>query len=286
MAIRLLKASTVNDWSTTIVDTISDSSTSIGLVSTASLNPSQLQAPGALVIDRKSISGTLTPEKREYVYFGGVSGVTLYNVTRGLNSTAQGHTLGALIEETPSVAHWGDMLDWFAVEHNSDGTHALNSHIRQVTVTGVSGASGIRGDLVVIPGSNMSIYAVAGASGYSNVVFSSPTITAGGLSPFSVNGYLATSTYVTPPLMVENALAAKSVSAALKYPASGASLVLDVNKNGTSIFASAAQRLSIAGGGTYASTASISATTFVPGDILTLDIDVGTGDTLTCLIET
>ena len=270
-----------------MADTISNTATIIGLVSTASLNPSQLQAPGVLVIDKKDSTETLTPAKREYISFASVSGMTLYAVTRGLGgSTAQGHTLGAWIEETVSATHWGDMLDWLAVEHESDGTHDVLSHVRNLTFTGVSGASGLMGDVVLIPGGNMSINAVSGVSGYSFVRISAATVTSGGLSPFILSGPVTTNTYVTPALIVENILNPKSVSAILKSPASGASLVLDVNKNGTSIFTNQACRLSIAAGGTYASTASISTTAFAAGNILTLDVDTGSGDTLTCLIET
>ena len=81
MAIRLLKASTVNDWHTTLIDTINDSIAYMGLTSTASLNPGQLQAPGVLVIDKMDASETLTPNKREYISFASISGVTIYDVT-------------------------------------------------------------------------------------------------------------------------------------------------------------------------------------------------------------
>lgn len=287
MSVRLVKTATKNDWFTTLGVTISDSATAIGLVSTASLNPSQLQVPGVLTIDKEDSTGADTPAKREYISFASISGVTIAGITRGLGgSTAQGHTIGALIEETFSTTHWDDMLDWLAVEHETDGTHDVMSHVRAVTVTGVSGASGLKGDVVFVPGSNVSIYAMSGASGYSAVMISAPTATPGGLVPFTVTGYLAAATNVTPVLLVENTLIPKSVSAVLKSPASGASLVLDVNRNGTSIFTNQVCRLSIPAGATYASTASISTTTFSPGDTLTLDIDTGSGDTLTCLIET
>jgi len=287
MSARLVKAAIINDWNTRLTDTISNSLQFFGLVSTASLNPGQLQAPGVLVVDRVDTAGGLTPEKREYISFGSISGCTIYDITRGVaGSTAAGHTIGSMIEDVPSVTHWGDLLDWFAVEHLTDGTHNVFSHVRQITVTGISGASGIRGDFVFVPGANVSIYAASGASGYSRVVISAPTATPGGLPPFTVNGYLSTATNVTPPILVENILTMKSVSVVLKAPASGASLILDVNKNGTSIWTTQADRVRIAGGGTYASTASLAVTSLVPGDVLTLDIDNGTGDTLTCLLET
>jgi hypothetical protein len=285
--VRLVKAATINDWHSALTDAISDTITYMGIASTASLNPGQLQAPGVLVVDRISSTNELTPDRREYLSFASISGCTIYDVTRGLaGSTAQAHTIGSMIEDVPSVTHWGDLLDWLDVEHNSDGTHNVFNHVRQVTVTGVSGASGIRGDVVFVPGSNVSIYAASGASGYPQIVISAPTATPGGLPPFTVNGFLATATNVTPLILVENILNMKSVSAVLKSPASGVSLILDVNKNGTTIFGDQATRLNIAGGGTYASTASITVTDLTPGDILTLDIDSGTGDTLTCLLET
>ena len=287
MSVRLVKSATKNDWHTTIGATITDSATAIGLVSTASLNPSQLQVPGVLTIDKEDSTGADTPAKREYISFASISGATIAGITRGLGgSTAQGHTIGALIEETLSTTHWGDMLDWLAVEHETDGTHDVLSHVRAITVTGVSGASGLKGDVVFVPGSNVSIVAVSGASGYSAVKISAATVTSGGLSPFILSGPVSTNTYVTPALIVENILSPKSVSAVLKSPASGASLVLDVNRNGTSIFTNQDCRLSIPAGATYASTASIALTAFSPGDSLTLDIDVGSGDTVTCLIET
>lgn len=63
----------------------------------------------------------------------------------------------------------------------------------------------------------------------------------------------------------------------LRTPASGASLVIDINKNGTSIFTDQNTRLLISGGGTYASTASIGTKGFTAGDILSADIDMGGG---------
>jgi hypothetical protein len=292
MSAKLYKAATRNYWKTTLPDTISDVASIIGLVSTASLNPSQLQAPGILVLDRADVTGTnLTPVKREYISFGSISGPTIYDVTRGLaGSTAQGHTIGSLIEDVPSVTMWNDMFDWLAVEHSvtsgNAGQHDPFSHVRSFTMTGISGASGIKGDLVFVPGANVSIYAVSGASGYSRVLISAPTATPGGLPQLTVSGYLSTSTNVTPPMLVEENLSIRSISAVLKGPASGASLILDINKNGTSIFTDQTTRLSIAAGGTYASTASVAIKTLSPADILTLDIDNGTGDTMTCLIET
>ena len=63
----------------------------------------------------------------------------------------------------------------------------------------------------------------------------------------------------------------------LRTPASGSSLVLDINKNGTSIFTDQNTRPTIVGGGTFVSTASIGTKTLNAGDIFTMDIDIGGG---------
>ena len=290
ISIRLLSAASVNIWSVGLADNISDTAAIIGLVSTASLNPGQLTASGVLVVDRTDSTGTTaTPAKREYISFASISGATIYAVTRALaGSTAQSHSASARVEDIPSVTHWGDLMDFIKVEHiSTDGTHSVMEHVRQISFTGVSGASGIKGDVVIVPGSNVSIYAVSGASGHSYVNISGPTVAGvGGIVPFSVIGTLANATNVTPMLIVEDAATLKSASAVLKSPVSSASLVLDINLNFTSIFTNQATRLAILGGGTYASTASVGTTALATGNLLSLDLDNSGGADLTVLLET
>lgn len=287
MAVNLWKAATVNNWRVKLADNISDSATIIGITSTASLNPSQLQAPGVLVVDRVDAGESDSPSKREYISFGSISGATLYGVTRGLaNVASQSHTANSWIEDVSSVTHWTDLIDFLNVSHLSDGTHDVFSHVHQVTVTGISGASGIRGDLILVPGGNVSIVAISGVSGYSALKISGATVTGfGGITPFSFSGPLVTGTAVTPGILVEDPATIKSVSMVLLSPASGASLVIDVNKNFTSIFTNQATRPTIPGAGTYVSTASVGTTSLVSGDLLTLDIDLAAGTTLTVLLE-
>ena len=64
--------------------------------------------------------------------------------------------------------------------------------------------------------------------------------------------------------------------------ASGVSAIIDINKNGSSIFA-AVGRPMIAAGGTFASTASIATKVFNQGDRFDLDYD-GTAGTITDII--
>lgn len=288
MTTRLLNAATVNNWRVKLTDNITDSQTAFALVSNASLNPSQLQPPGVLVLDRIDSNDVDTPGKREYLSFGSLSGITLAGVVRGLaGSTAQSHSANSWAEDVPSVTHWGDLVDYLGVEHLADGTHNPIRHIVQLTVTGVSGASGIRGDLILVPGGNISIVAISGVSGYSAIKISGPTVSAvGGISQLSVFGPLFSGTMVTPPLLIEDVAVLKSVSAVLFSPVSGASLILDINKNFTSIFTDQNTRPTILGGGTYVSTASIGTTALNPGNLITMDIDNPGGTTLSVLLET
>jgi hypothetical protein len=58
--------------------------------------------------------------------------------------------------------------------------------------------------------------------------------------------------------------------------ASGASAIVDINKNGSSIFA-AGTRPAIAGGGTFVSTASLATKAFSEGDRISWDYDTTGG---------
>lgn len=292
MTVKLWEAPLVEEWKAKLSDSISDTSTYFGLVSTASLNPDQLVAPGVLVINRIDSSELSTPGKREYISFTSKpSGATIYGVTRGLGgSNAQAHAGNSWIEAISSTDHWNDMVDFLQVDHLPSGEHDVFSHIRQVTVTGISGLSGIRGDLVIVPGANISIHAVSGASGYGYIGIdgaTQQTFVTGNLPPIQYIGPLSVASLVGGPLLVGYNATIRSVSAMLLSPASGASLIIDVNKNFTSIFTDQNTRLCIPGGGTYASTASIGTTSLVSGNILSADIDsISSGTTLSLLIET
>lgn len=106
-----------------------------GELSTITLDSSvasELQASatmkGLLVVDRIDVNGNLTPLKTEYIAFTGVSGSTVTGLTRGLAGTsAQGHSIGAIVEFVPDVV-WAQALnDVITTEHEADGTHKLNT---------------------------------------------------------------------------------------------------------------------------------------------------------------
>jgi hypothetical protein len=289
MSVNLWEAPTVNAFPARLDGTLDGSSTSITLDSTTGL-----VAPGVLCIDRQDGSGNNTPTKREYVSFTAIVGNSVTGVTRGVaSSQAQQHSSGALVESLPNVTMWGDLVDFIQVEHSSAGGHVIStatvSYIEDIQMAVTSLASIAQANItnlisnkIII--SSATITGLINASGASIVGWGG----VGGLAPFAIVGVVAAGTNVTPYLTVEDAMTLKSVSMVLKSPVSGASLVIDVNKNGTTIFTDQNTRASILAGGTYVSTSSLAVTALVPGNLLSLDIDngAGGGSDLTVLLET
>lgn len=238
MSAKLWEAATVNAFSTTLNGSITDSDTTITLTTT-----SNLTAPGVLVIDRQDVNGDDTPSVREYITFTGISGSDLTGCTRGVaGSTAQSHSSGAIIEENMSVTHWNEMIDFLNVAHDSAGNLVVSSTatIAQARIYSHLNASGasITGNFPIHP-----TWVFEGAA-------STPTAGIG--------------KYLSMPVAGEF----KFFSAILTGPASGATIVLDVNKGISSI-----SNLFVPAGGTYVSTASISDSVFNQGDAINVDLD-------------
>lgn len=161
----LYEAPTKNAFQTTLAGTIGAGDTTITLASVTGL-----QYPGVIVIDRQNGAQQDTPTKREYISYTGISGNDLTGCSRGSGgSTAQGHTSGALIEATVSVEYWQGLVDLYRVAHQDDGNLNLDAAIRSLSISGVSGASMLTGDLILVPGANVSIVAISGASGLTNL---------------------------------------------------------------------------------------------------------------------
>jgi len=93
---------------------------------------------------------------------------------------------------------------------------------------------------------------------------------------FTVVGVLSTGTSVTPALIVPSALTIVKAYAYVKTVNTGADLILDINKNDTSIWsATPANRLTMTDGDAdkYTTQTIFDTTTLAEGDILSLDID-------------
>lgn len=253
MAATLWSAATSNGFSTTLDGSISDTDTTITLTTVTGL-----VAPGVLVIDRQDSDGNDTPNTREYITFTGISSQDLTGCSRGVaGSSAQAHSSGAIIEETMSITHWNDLVSFLNVSHDASG-NILSSAATITTLTvpsklDVSGAS-IVGNFPLHP-----TWVIGG-------VVSGASVGIGGALPAPQAGRLKWLSVLTSSLV------------------SGASLVLDINVNGTTMFSDQNTRLSIPGGSQYASTASIGAPFILGGQKLTLDIDSDGFDTHTVTV--
>lgn len=246
MAVRLLEVATGNAFTTTLSGAINDTVTTITLTSVTNL-----VATGVLVIDRQDGNGTDTPSKREYISYTGISGNDLTGVTRSVaGSTGQSHSSGAVVEETFTVTHWGDMVDFLQVEHDTAGKHVISTATIS-THLNASGAS-ISGTFP-----HALVWRFSGA-------------------------FAGASTFLAPPQMVPTGGQWQWFTFVTRTVASGVSAIVDVNKNGTSIF-SALGRPMIAAAGTFASTASIATKAIAAGDKFTVDYD-GTGGSITDIL--
>lgn len=100
-------------------------------------------------------------------------------------------------------------------------------------------------------------------------------IGSGNVTPtFTVIGTLTTGTDKAPLLIAPFALVIKKAFARVKTAPTGASIIFDINKNGTSIWnTTQANRLTIAAAASSGNQSSFDTTTLAEGDYLTLDID-------------
>lgn len=213
-----------------------------------------IQAPGYGWVDRVDSGGAVTPTKREYFYFTGVSGADLTGLTRGVaGSTDQVHAVGAIVEFGPNVSEENDKYSAFTQEHTVNGVHASLPSVTFIDV----------GTLLDVSSANLR------ASGASLV----------GVNPIRPTFFIpgnasAATTSIGSPVPMPSSGTINFISIALRSPVSGASLLFDINKNFTSIF-DAGTRPTILGGGTFVSTASILTKSFNAGDILSVDLDAG-----------
>ena len=108
---------------------------------------------------------------------------------------------------------------------------------------------------------------------------------------FTVQDILATGTSMSAVLIVPKALTITKAYAYVKTAPTGAAIVVDINKNGTSIWnATPANRLTIAAAGVSGNQTSFDTVALAEGDILTIDLDtVGSsvaGANLTVALKT
>lgn len=91
---------------------------------------------------------------------------------------------------------------------------------------------------------------------------------------FTIVGTIGTGTNLTPALIVHNSLTISKAYAYVKTAPTGATIIIDILKNGTSIWnVTPANKLTIAVSTQTASQTSFDTTTLAEGDILTLNIN-------------
>lgn len=267
-----------NYVSTTLNGTITDSANSITVNDT-----SNLQAPGYVVIDREDGNGTATPNKREVIYYTGISGSDLTGCSRGAdNSTARSHDSGALVEPVFTVGMYNSLATAVSssLDESAGGLHVSNATVTGVThsarYVGTSIASIARTQVNWRDGFNMALSSIASiaklnigthinASGASVTGFGG----SGGLNAaFQVPGSLASQANVGGMLVVPTAYTASYIYAYVQTPASVASVAgYIVKQGGTDV-----GMFTILGGATFASSASLAVTSLSAADTLTLDI--------------
>lgn len=224
--------------------------------------------PGIMVIDRVDTNNTATPNKREYIAYTGTSGSTVTGLTRNVDNggSDQAHAVGAIVEFVPDVT-WANSIYTALSNVVSTSTLAVDT-TKVVTPSSFLGTLNTNmASIATIPNQTITNSFTASGASLSGVNILVPTWFIPG---FSSSPTVSVGSPVDMPLSGTIDFA----SATLRTAVSGASLVLDIMKNGTSIFATGT-RLSILGSGTYASTASISTKSFVSGDIFSVDIDNG-----------
>ena len=91
---------------------------------------------------------------------------------------------------------------------------------------------------------------------------------------WAVTGSLVTGTSIAPIIIIPNNLTIIKAYAAVKTAPTGASILIDINIGGTSIWASTpANRLTIAAGATSGTQTSFDTTSLTDGGLLTVDLD-------------
>lgn len=242
-----------------------DSALDAGETSNLTLNQSVagiVQAPGICVIDRIDSSGNTTPSKREYIKFDTVSGAQLQTLTRGRSgSSDQAHAVGAIVEFVPDV-EWAEALyDTIKVEHDDGGIHVSLPSLNML------GADNILASAASIEDLTAKRSIIASGASLMGVNPFRPVWNIRGLQSAATTG-VGTALQAIQPGTLEFV----NVTLGRGQAPSLASVLVDINKNGTSIF-HAGTRPFLLGGESLMSSASINTKSFVAGDVFDLDVD-------------
>jgi hypothetical protein len=146
-----------------------------------------------LVIDRVDANGNKTSSKREYVQ-GIVSGSSVINLVRGVGgSTAQSHSIGAVVEQVFDQSTWNDTVSGILTQHTQTGTH---TGITTDTLTSTGNV--VIGGTLTVGGSNPI------ATGWNSLSYTPNTVVYNGNRSytFTINAVDATGT-LSPGMRIQ-----------------------------------------------------------------------------------
>lgn len=254
----LFQTPSVENFNTTLTNAIAGGDGTITLNSTTGL-----RAPGHLVIDRVDASGTVkSTSSWEYISYTGISSNDLTGCSRGLGGvgSAQAHSAGAVVEAVSTAMHAEGVYTTANTALTDDGT---GLHVSTATVTGDSQLRGLAVPSAatirqlqaqqLLTGSGASIQGIGARD-----TFTWATL---GAMATSLNGDWA------PSHIVPGLTRARYATFMVATAASGSSVVIDITRNGTTMFPGVTKPAILAGG-TFVSTASINSQTFNAGDRL------------------
>jgi hypothetical protein len=197
---------------------------------------------GLLVVDRVDVNGNLTPTKCEYIAYTGVSGSTVTGLTRGLSgTTAQGHSIGAIVEFVPDVTWAQAINDVITNQHNSDGTHKTLALISLASVNIIN--SSIRLNSLssnAITYSSLQNITLDGVSQYNSSIFNPSLASAvfAGVTYIPVlQKYISSVATTTFDWSISNihsyTLATATTTLSFSNPQSGEALITRLGQDGT-----------------------------------------------------
>lgn len=270
MAANLPRPPVDENTSTTLSSGITDIATQMDVA-----DASKIVAPCYLAIDRVDASGTLKSTAFwEYVKVTNVASNTLTITRAQSGSTGQSHSAGAVVEAVVTSAMFEDWYNALNADHAVNGGHVMGTatvnytETHNLVVTSVASINQFNA-------TNL-IFTTLNTSGASIINF-----LGSGLNPVwrFAGAFSGATTYLDPPLVTPQPGNWSYFTFVTRTVASGVSAIIDIKKNGSSIFDTIGRPM-IAAGGTFVSTASIKTKAFASGDQFIIDY-AGTGGLIT-----
>lgn len=214
-------------------------------------------------INRVDSNGTKVsnPTANTEVCIGKLSGTNFINCVRGQEGTAQQWDAGTVVEVIFTATHWNKMIDFLGVEHNADGTHKKVTGMDNntfVTANNNAGSAEVNmwkvntsdqlqagaafnadGTYILDEDDMSSDSATALATQQSIKAYVDANAGAGGKYQFIIPGTAVAGTDVAGTWFAPDAITITAIDVHADTAGATGSTVIDVNKNGTSIYPTA-----------------------------------------------